>query len=86
MTIRWINSSLGTAAARECLAQEDLFVLDVRDLVDKEGNAGDLVRKKIATGLEMLQSGKRLVVCCDLGSRSNAVAPGDTAKMGNYCR
>lgn len=77
MSIRWINSSLGTAPANEMDTLEDVSVVDVRDLVDKAGNRADAVRAKIMLGVEYLSKGKKIVVCCDYGiSRSNAIAAG----------
>jgi UDP-glucuronate decarboxylase len=56
---------------------EDLWVLDVRDLVDRRGNSAVDVRRKIDEAVGELARGKRVVVCCDYGiSRSNAVAAG----------
>mgnify|MGYP003650457832 CR=1 FL=1 len=75
--IRWITDFLGTAPASQVVLEDDMRLLDVRDLVDKFGNAPDEVRKKIDAGVALLKEGHRLVVACDYGiSRSNSVAIG----------
>lgn len=77
MSIRWITSLLGTGPALKVLQEPDLNIIDVRDLVDKEGNRYDVVRQKINEGCKSLGTGNKTVVCCDYGiSRSNAVAAG----------
>jgi len=77
MTIRWITPTLGTAPALQIRPEAGMAVIDVRDLVDKAGNRGDAVRRKIDEGCAALRDGKTAVVCCDYGiSRSNAVAAG----------
>jgi nucleoside-diphosphate-sugar epimerase len=77
MTIRWITPLLGTGPALQVRPEEDMNIIDVRDLVDKAGNRADAVRQKIAEGCDSLRAGKKTVVCCDYGiSRSNAVAVG----------
>jgi len=75
--INWINEMLGTASASDQCLTGDLAVLDVRDLVDKSGNSPADTKKKIDQGIDMMEQGKRVVVCCDYGiSRSNAIAAG----------
>jgi UDP-glucuronate decarboxylase len=75
--IHWITESLGTAAWDGVEATPGTHILDVRDLIDKEGNAPTLVKSKIHEGLASLQNGQKVVVCCDYGmSRSNAIAAG----------
>ena len=77
MSIRWITQQLGTASALEVQKEDDLNIIDVRDLVDKEGNRPQAVRQKINEGSDSLRAGKKTVVCCDYGiSRSNAIAAG----------
>lgn len=77
MTIRWITSMLGTAPADEVLDITDMEIIDVRDLVDKEGNRPDAMREKIMQGVNSLTKERKTVVCCDYGiSRSNAIAAG----------
>lgn len=78
--IRWINDRIGTSfynyAAENC-SSEDIYLLDVRDLVDKSGNQLHVIKKKIDVGLNELDAGKKVIVCCDYGmSRSNAIAAG----------
>lgn len=75
--IRWITPFLGTAPAGSADINPDIQVVDVRDLVDKEGNNLDAIRLKIEQGTALLDAGNRIVVCCDYGiSRSNSVAAG----------
>lgn len=75
--IRWITDSLGTAKIGDAIPKKGLFVLDVRDLVDKAGNPTALVKSKIDVATTELKRGNKVVVCCDFGmSRSNAVAAG----------
>jgi len=82
MTVRWITEYLGTAPAASMRLEPGVAVLDVRELVDKGGNDPERVRQKIAQGIDVIRTGKRLVICCDYGiSRSNAIAAGILAKL-----
>ena len=84
MTIRWITPLLGTAPADFVRQVSNVFVIDVRELVDKAGNDTDAVKEKIIDGAHRLTLGERIVVCCDYGiSRSNAVAAGIVAVHQN---
>lgn len=75
--IRWITQFLGTGPFTKVTLEEDMRILDVRDLVDKAGNDPSEIAKKIESGLAILKEGHRLVVACDYGiSRSNSVASG----------
>lgn len=76
--IRWITDKLGTAAYSDAInISEDFVILDVRNLVDKEGNTASEVKSKIDEGVALLHNGNRVVVCCDYGkSRSNSIAAG----------
>lgn len=75
--IRWITPFLGTAPASSVILEPNQRLLDVRDLVDREGNSLDAVKTKIAEGLDGLRAGRTVIVGCDYGiSRSNAVAAG----------
>lgn len=76
--IRWITDYIGTAPYLEAVSEkEDYEILDVRNLVDKQGNNNSEVDLKIKQGLECLYTGKKLLVCCDYGmSRSNSIAAG----------
>jgi len=77
MTIRWITPLLGTAPALSVTTEENLNIIDVRDLVDKAGNLPDSILNKITAGCESLRAGHKTVICCDYGiSRSNAIAVG----------
>jgi len=78
---RWITEWLGTSAWDCIEPSPDIYLVDVRDLVDKDGNPLTLVKSKIDEALVHLQQGKKVVVCCDYGmSRSNAIAAGILAK------
>lgn len=74
---RWITEHLGTSAW-DCVEQSPgIHLVDVRDLVDKDGNAPAVVKSKIDGALTHLRQGEKVVVCCDYGiSRSNAIAAG----------
>jgi UDP-glucuronate decarboxylase len=73
--IRWITERLGTAPRDQADDAQAYAVLDVRELVDREGNSVEAVRGKIAEGRRLLATGKPVVVCCDFGmSRSNSIA------------
>lgn len=75
--IRWITERLGTAPFGDPEITVDIKVVDVRDLVDKQGNVPEVIREKIDHSAALLQQGHRLVICCDYGiSRSNAIAAG----------
>lgn len=75
--IRWIRPDLGTASHDLTSAEPGLVVIDVRDLVDKAGNAALVIRDRIQAAQRALDRGLKVVVCCDYGiSRSNAVAAG----------
>jgi len=77
--IKWLTTDIGTGAYEQVITSlpQEVVLLDVRDLVDKEGNNKDIIKQKIEDGLAVLKRGKKLVVCCDYGmSRSNAVAIG----------
>jgi len=77
MSIRWITSLLGTGPALEVSKEQGVNIIDVRDLVDKEGNSSDAILNKINAACESIRAGKKTVVCCDYGiSRSNAIAVG----------
>lgn len=75
--IRWIvEGKLGTAPKND-VGDVSATILDVRDLVDKRGNAGSELRAKISEGVAALRREETLIVACDFGvSRSNAVAAG----------
>jgi nucleoside-diphosphate-sugar epimerase len=78
MKVRWITTLIGTAAANEVMsALTDIDIIDVRDLVDKAGNHGSIIREKVNQGVVLVSAGKRIIICCDHGiSRSNAIATG----------
>lgn len=78
----WITDQLGTAAFGAEDIPADAHVVDVRDLVDKGGNAPALVLDKIEEASTALDTGTRVVICCDYGiSRSNSIAIGVLARL-----
>ncbi len=80
--IRWINEQLGTGAF-DRVAQGDYNVIDVRELVDKDGNQSDTLRRMVEHVVNSLKSGRKTVVCCEFGiSRSNSIA---AAAWANFC-
>jgi len=80
--IRWINEQLGTGAFDK-VPVGGYVVHDVRELVDKDGNKPETMRRLIDGIVATLSSGKRTVVCCDYGiSRSNSIA---AAAWSLYC-
>jgi UDP-glucuronate decarboxylase len=73
----WITEYLGTSAWGHIDQSSEICILDVRDLVDKDGNVPTVVKSKIDVALDRLQQGNKVVICCDYGmSRSNALAAG----------
>lgn len=75
--IRWITVTLGTAPYRAISAGLEVDRLDVRDLLDREGNSPALMREAVERGRRLLEAGRKVVVCCEHGmSRSNAIAAG----------
>lgn len=82
----WITDQLGTASFNEVEAAAlppNVALIDVRELVDKEGSPTSVIRKKVASVVEMLGKGQRVLICCDKGiSRSNAIALGALLASG----
>lgn len=79
--IRWISDQLGTAPYDFVKDISSISLVDVRDLVDKEGNNSDVITSKIDQAIKSLDDGKKTVICCDYGmSRSNSIAAGVIAK------
>ncbi|HLP80922.1 MAG TPA: NAD-dependent epimerase/dehydratase family protein [Nitrosomonas sp.] len=77
--INWIlDHKLGTSPFEAASKVEgDFQILDVRDLVDKDGNTPENVKTKIDLAVAWLKENKTVLVCCDYGiSRSNAIAAG----------
>lgn len=82
--IRWINEYLGTAR-RDNVDDGDYSVVDVRDLVDREGNSVQEIRSKIDAAADLLKQKHKVIICCDYGiSRSNAIAIGILTDSFNY--
>ncbi len=82
--IRWITKYLGTSAWEHVYNINGIYIVDVRDLVDKGGNQPQIVKAKIDEALAHLQKNEKVVICCDYGmSRSNAIATGVLAIQEN---
>jgi len=80
--IRWITDNLGTCAFDPMLPDEEIYVLDIRDMVDKAGNTDAMIREKIGFAVNEINSGKKVVISCDYGiSRSNGIAIGVYATL-----
>jgi UDP-glucuronate decarboxylase len=74
---RWITDRLGTSPWNGCAQSTDVALVDVRELRDASGNPAPVIREKIAAAVAHLNSGRKVLVCCDHGvSRSNAIAAG----------
>jgi UDP-glucuronate decarboxylase len=80
--IRWITPSVGTAPWLQSATDVGTEKVDVRELVDGSGNSEALVQAKIEQAIAILEAGRKVVVCCDLGmSRSNAIAAGVLSRI-----
>jgi len=84
--VRWISQRIGTASFYDDLRltdSPDSYVLDVRELIDGEGNDPVRLRMIIEQAVEQLRLGRRVLICCDKGiSRSNAIAVGALLATG----
>ena len=82
--IRWITDNLGTAKM-ENVNNKEYSVVDIRDLVDREGNPAQAILEKINAVIDLLKQNHKVVICCDYGiSRSNAIAISAIVKCFNY--
>jgi UDP-glucuronate decarboxylase len=82
--ITWITKELGTSK-RSDVDGNNYSIVDVRDLVDREGNPPRLILEKIQYAIKLIKEGKRVVIYCDYGlSRSNTVAVGVLVKHYKY--
>jgi nucleoside-diphosphate-sugar epimerase len=82
--IHWITERLGTAPYADVSADARYAIVDVRDLVDRQGNTPLDARAKIDEAIHYLRDGKTVLICCDYGlSRSNAIAAGVLAEFGD---
>ncbi|HET6995255.1 MAG TPA: hypothetical protein VFI06_09760, partial [Chitinophagaceae bacterium] len=80
--INWLTDYIGTGAYLDVMAAGgDVAVVDVRNLVDKDGNTGEAILSKIDESIAILKKHGKVVVCCDYGmSRSNSIAAGVISK------
>jgi len=82
--IRWITENLGTARIED-VNDKNYSIVDVRNLVDREGNTNQAILEKINAVVNLLKQNHKVVICCDYGiSRSNAVAIGAIVKCFHY--
>ena len=92
--INWITNNLGTSSCKNIFdvdiiikksyINRNIYIIDIRDLVDKSGNSVDSIKQKIDDAIEHINKGQNVVVCCDYGiSRSNAIASGILSKIEN---
>lgn len=71
----WITPDIGTGRYEDYTCTSGVEIVDVRNMVDRNGNSAAAVRAHISRALMALESGRRVVVCCDHGiSRSSAIA------------
>jgi UDP-glucuronate decarboxylase len=84
--LNWITDQLGTASFYEAEAAAmppNVALIDVRELMDKEGNPASVIRQKVASVVEALGKGQQVLICCDKGiSRSNSIALGTLLATG----
>jgi len=85
--IKWLTNNIATGAFNEVgniSLDENTYVIDVRDLVDKSGNDITNINNKINESISYLQNEKKIIICCDYGmSRSNSIAIGVIVKWLN---
>lgn len=78
--MRWLTEDIATAAYMEVSAaqpQQGVAIVDVRDLVDKQGNDPGYINTRIEEALALLKNNQKIIICCDYGmSRSNSIATG----------
>lgn len=76
--INWLTDNIGTGAYLDVVEKDnEIPIVDVRNLVDKDGNSASLVREKIDEALGILKTSEKVIICCDYGmSRSNSIAAG----------
>lgn len=84
--VNWITKNLGTAAYHDCKKSgilDSIDLVDVREMIDGEGNNLDFVMEKIKNVQDSLSIKKKVVICCDKGiSRSNSIALGALLTSG----
>jgi len=82
--IRWITENLGTARIED-VNDKNYSIVDVRNLVDREGNTNQAILEKINAVVNLLKQNYKVIICCDYGiSRSNAIAIGAIVKCFHY--
>jgi len=80
----WITDNLAISS-KEKIGKGNYKTVDVRDMVDKEGNPPKLILEKIDTAIKFLKANQKVVIFCDYGlSRSNAIAVGVLVKHFGY--
>ena len=78
-----IKDKLATCSLLESCTPEGWIIVDVRDLIDGEGNDIEAVKIKIMTVMNLLSIGHKVAVRCIAGmSRSNTIACAAMLMMG----
>ena len=72
----WITKNLATSSMSEfMLKKRNAVAVDVRDLIDGEGNDFEVFLAKVEEVENLINANQKVCVCCESGiSRSNAVA------------
>ena len=82
--INWIEENLGTSSYNFARSNDELCIIDVRDMVDKVGNFESVILDKINSAVLAINQGNKVVICCDYGiSRSNGIAIGVCSVLRN---
>lgn len=80
--IRWITPTLGTSPWTPEIDRPEHSVVDVRRLLDRQGNSQAEIADLVSQVEAKLGAGRKVVVCCDYGmSRSNAIAAAALARI-----
>lgn len=74
--VNWLTDNIGTGAYLTVVKQNDnTIIVDVRDVVDKDGNTVEAILNKIEEAQNILKQYQKVIICCDYGmSRSNSIA------------
>jgi hypothetical protein len=73
----WITKNLATSSMSEFMLRKrkNVVVVDVRDLIDGEGNDFEVFMGKVEEVENLINVNQKVCICCESGiSRSNAVA------------
>lgn len=74
--VNWLTDNIGTGAYLTVVKEnENKIIVDVRDIVDKDGNTAESILCKIKEAQNILSLYQKVIICCDYGmSRSNSIA------------